>query len=190
MGDSARFLGRKYGLSAQEMNRLLYNEGYLEGEPGDYSVTEKGKPFAHETSYRYGPGGTSMRYNGGYDIRTWDPSINDVLNVTPEMKQQAKDDVALRRRQQKEERENYYASMENIQQPICECDEGNDTQPNLDDLYGYAAGAILSAMGVYYIWKKTSPCIKKWWKEKVLSKFEQKNATKSDDTTLETDESI
>ena len=189
MGDSARFLGRKYGLSAQEMNRLLYNEGYLEGEPGDYSVTEKGKPFAHETSYRYGPGGTSMRYNGGYDIRTWDPSINDVLNVTPEMKQQAKDDVALRRRQQKEERENYYANMEYIRQPICECDEGNDVQPNLDDLYGYVAGAILSAMGVYYIWKKTSPCIKKWWKEKVLSKFEQKNATKSDDTTLETDES-
>ncbi|MDB1866467.1 hypothetical protein PMX26_08540 [Collinsella aerofaciens] len=46
MRKSARYLGRDVGLNAEEMNVWLKEEGYLEGEPGDYRVTEKGHPYA------------------------------------------------------------------------------------------------------------------------------------------------
>jgi hypothetical protein len=36
---SARILGQDYGLNAQEMNRVLVKEGFLTGQPGDYSLT-------------------------------------------------------------------------------------------------------------------------------------------------------
>jgi hypothetical protein len=35
---SARVLGQKYGLTAQEMNHLLKEEDFLDGEAGGYSV--------------------------------------------------------------------------------------------------------------------------------------------------------
>lgn len=43
MRKSARYLGRDVGLNAEEVNVWLKEEGYLEGEPGDYRVTEKGR---------------------------------------------------------------------------------------------------------------------------------------------------
>lgn len=46
MRKSARYLGRDVGLNAEEVNVWLKEEGYLEGEPGDYRVTEKGRPYA------------------------------------------------------------------------------------------------------------------------------------------------
>ena len=36
---SARILGQDYGLTAEEMNRVLVKLGFLEGTPGDYSLT-------------------------------------------------------------------------------------------------------------------------------------------------------
>lgn len=36
---SAKQLGVKIDLNAQEMNVLLKEEGFLDGEPGDYYVT-------------------------------------------------------------------------------------------------------------------------------------------------------
>ena len=45
---SARIMGQDYGLTAQEMNFVLKEEGYLDGEPGSYSVTEKGSSYAVE----------------------------------------------------------------------------------------------------------------------------------------------
>jgi len=38
---SARILGQDYGLTAEEMNRVLVKQGFLQGIPGDYSVTQK-----------------------------------------------------------------------------------------------------------------------------------------------------
>lgn len=46
MRKSARCLGRDVGLNAEEVNVWLKEEGYLEGEPGDYRVTEKGRPYS------------------------------------------------------------------------------------------------------------------------------------------------
>ena len=57
MRKSARILGEDYGLTAKEMNFLLKDEGYLEGAPGNYSVTEKGNAYAKEEDHHRGTGG-------------------------------------------------------------------------------------------------------------------------------------
>ena len=45
---SAKRLGERCGLTAEEMNVLLKEEGFLSGEPGNYYPTEKGKLFVVE----------------------------------------------------------------------------------------------------------------------------------------------
>jgi hypothetical protein len=40
MRKSARVLGQKYGLTSQEMNFVLKEDGYLNGDTDNYSVTE------------------------------------------------------------------------------------------------------------------------------------------------------
>ena len=39
---SAKRLGERCGLTAEEMNILLKEEGFLSGEPGNYYPTEEG----------------------------------------------------------------------------------------------------------------------------------------------------
>ncbi len=39
------------------MNALLHEYGYLEGSPGDYSLTEKGKEYGSEQYQHRGNGG-------------------------------------------------------------------------------------------------------------------------------------
>lgn len=46
MMKSASQLGREYNLTGQEMNYLLKEQDFLDGEPGDYFPTEKGKLYA------------------------------------------------------------------------------------------------------------------------------------------------
>lgn len=46
MGKSTAGLGRELGLNSQETNILLRDEGYLEGEPGDWRLTDKGREHA------------------------------------------------------------------------------------------------------------------------------------------------
>lgn len=98
MGVSARILGGDYGLNAQEMNLLLKNEGFLDGDAGDYVVTPKGAPFAIEKDFHRGFGGYDF-YNRYWTQRTWDESIKDVLEVTPEKKQMVRDAVAMARKE-------------------------------------------------------------------------------------------
>ena len=42
---SATKLGKMIGLSGEEVNKKLASLGYLEGVPGDWGLTEKGKQF-------------------------------------------------------------------------------------------------------------------------------------------------
>jgi hypothetical protein len=68
MGMSARVLGREFGLTAQEMNALLKQHGYLYGEPGAYGLTEKGQQFGDEHHHDNGYGGYAYRQ---WETRTW-----------------------------------------------------------------------------------------------------------------------
>lgn len=52
MGKSTAGLGRELGLNSQETNILLWDEGYLEGEPGDWRLTDKGREHAEQRRQR------------------------------------------------------------------------------------------------------------------------------------------
>lgn len=70
MGKSARVLGWEFRKTAQEMNVLLKEHGYLYGDPGAYGLTEKGEQFAQEQDHHRGTGGYS-HYNRYWETRTW-----------------------------------------------------------------------------------------------------------------------
>lgn len=78
---SAKQLGVKIDLNAQEMNVLLKEEGFLDGEPGDYYVTEKGRPYADETGWSNGYGGYAAR---GYNYFVWDETILNMIDTNEE----------------------------------------------------------------------------------------------------------
>nr|WP_129591241.1 hypothetical protein [Dietzia sp. oral taxon 368] len=80
MGRSAQDIGRGMGKTAREMNALLFEHGYLDGGPGDYGLTDKGKQFGSETYYERGTGGYQS-YNRAWTVRTWDESIAEALNA-------------------------------------------------------------------------------------------------------------
>ena len=97
---SARRLGQLFYLDDQEMNLLLKEEGFLDGEPGNYKPTEKGKKFISEKSGWNGYGGFASRT---WEWREWDESIIDELNVTPERKKEIREKtLELRRRRRGE----------------------------------------------------------------------------------------
>lgn len=98
MGKSARILGDECGLTAQEMNRILKKQGFLEGEPGNYSLTEKGRQFGEEKYKRTGP-------RSDYVLITYDDSIKKELNITKELKEEIRAEMEEERLQKKKEME-------------------------------------------------------------------------------------
>lgn len=97
MGKSATILGRDLHLTGEEMNELLKRNGLLEGDPGQYEVTEAGKPYATERYEHRGTGGYAC-YNRDWTVRTWDDSVLDTMDTSPEMIQEVRDSVSERRR--------------------------------------------------------------------------------------------
>lgn len=86
MRKSARLLGQHLGLSAREMNALLTEHGYLQGAPGNYSVTDKGRPCAHEVDEERG-NSRSMSYYTSWSTRSWDEEILKELADMPPVQQ-------------------------------------------------------------------------------------------------------
>jgi hypothetical protein len=64
VGRSATAIGREFGRNGREMNALLKDHGYLDGQPGAYELTEKGRHYGsvhfHDNGY------------GGYAARAWE----------------------------------------------------------------------------------------------------------------------
>lgn len=60
---SASRLGRQTGNTAREINNLLKEHGFMEGDPGFYRPTSKGEPFCVEKFDGNG--------YGGYAARSW-----------------------------------------------------------------------------------------------------------------------
>lgn len=80
MRKSARVLGYDLWMSARDVNALLKEHGYLEGQPGAYGLTEKGMQFGHEEDHHRGPGGSPW-YNRDWITRTWNEEVLDSLAV-------------------------------------------------------------------------------------------------------------
>ena len=75
---SARRLGEKIYLTAEEMNVLLKKKGFLQGEPGNYSLTELGKKYAEIKTWENGYGGYAAR---SYEYICWKEEILKILKL-------------------------------------------------------------------------------------------------------------
>lgn len=167
---SARMIGRELGcMTAQEVNMLLCEEGYLEGEPGDYTVTEKGAPYAEERDYHRGTGGYAT-YNRYWTTRSWDDSILDAIgDVSPERRRELTEKVAQHR--EEAHRQNF-----GLDSTVDDDDEGDDnfvTTTSSDDDYvdidGKSAAIIIGVIAGGFLLVKganaAAPHVQKWWDE-------------------------
>lgn len=166
MRKSARVLGSEFGLTAQEMNYLLKEQGFLDGEPGEYWPTEKGKRYAYEQHEHRGPGGYS-RYNRDWTVRTWDESIVDELDLSEEAKEAARAGCAELSRVRREERASQYAyGTPPVPDVIDDANGGEEGDSNGE----LVVGALLLLGG--FAWYKLKPKVETWWSEKAKPRID------------------
>lgn len=79
---NATELGRPHGLNGQETNMLLYQQGFICGEPGDYDFTDKGQKYGISKEHHRGTGGYS-RFNRYWTTTKYDESIESVIDWSP-----------------------------------------------------------------------------------------------------------
>lgn len=161
MSKSATALGQEYGLTAREMNFVLREEGFLGGEPGNYTVTEKGEKFAEEQDYHRGTDGYAY-YNRYWTTRTWDNGITEKLDITEDRKKEIRQAIASAKQK---------ISKSEEEDITINCDSyGNETADRADDDYDALVAAVavlLIAASSYGIYKAT-PYIKQWWNNKAI----------------------
>jgi hypothetical protein len=161
MRKSARVLGQECGLTAQEMNFVLKEEGFLDGEPGNYTVTENGEKYAEEQDHSRGTGGYSW-YNRAWTTRTWDDGIADELDITEDRKKEIRQAISIAKQKTNESEDEGLA---------IECNsysnEAADTTDANNDALVEAVSALLVAVSAYGIYKAT-PYIKRWWSDKAV----------------------
>ncbi len=81
---SARRLGDRIGLSARDVNKKLFELGLLDGKPGLWTITEKGKEFGDSKFIKTGQRNGSAT---GYDLITWKGTVLNMLgNAKKHMK--------------------------------------------------------------------------------------------------------
>lgn len=73
---SAKDIGKVLGETAQGVNLLLKEKGYLDGEPGNYTLTELGEKFGEIYEYTNGWQGYAKRVRSS---RLWDETIIERL---------------------------------------------------------------------------------------------------------------
>lgn len=153
MSLSARRLGQEYGLTAEEMNVLLKEEGFLDGEPGGYYPTEKGRRFVYEKGDDNGYGGYAFR---GWNWLEWDESIMNELHVTSERKREIREKTLEQRRRRRAEREaaseEYWRNVNNKNQQSAsqQYDQDEESSPLGKIIVG---GLALAGIGIYKIVK-------------------------------------
>lgn len=170
MRKSARYLGRDVGLNAEEVNVWLKEEGYLEGEPGDYMVTEKGRPYATQRHWE-----TGSPNHAGYVSTSWKEEIlNEIGPLSPERRRELSDSVAANRAEKKRQREEWGASLAaNGDDSLDDGQrDGNDAS---DSNGGKVAAAAITVIAVSFLAVKgaqaAKPHVEKWWRETARPKI-------------------
>ena len=135
---SATKLGALFGLSGQETNVLLKEEGFIEGEPGNYSPTDKGKEYSDELSDDNGYGGYCAR---GWSWLVWPESILDSVDTSPERLAEIREKTAEERRERKAAAE---AEADERFRQFCAAKEGNTEEAENSS----AGKVLLVALGV------------------------------------------
>lgn len=166
MRKSARVLGQEYGLTAQEMNFVLKEEGFLEGEPADYTVTEKGEKYADEKDHHHGTGGYA-HYNRYWTTRTWDDGITDELDITDDRKKEIRQAISAAKQQTND------SDNEDIAVDSDSYSNENEDKTDTDNIaLVVAVSALLVAVSAYGIYK-AAPHIKRWWTDKAVPSLKE-----------------
>lgn len=76
MNKSARVLGQEFGMSAREMNELLHEHDYINGKPGAWRITDRGRRYAEVKQRSNGHGGWAER---NWETTTWRDGIIEAL---------------------------------------------------------------------------------------------------------------
>lgn len=156
MGKSARVLGWEFGRTDREMNVLLKEHGYLDGNPGAYGLTEKGQQYAKEQYHSRGTGGYAQ-YNRSWGTVTWSDETAAALKADMEANPggfDAGDSPA--------EEEDAFGN-----EPFVDCSgsgDDDDPQPSWKGLAigGAVVGALLIVPHVKPFWNnKVKPAAKK-----------------------------
>ena len=133
---SAAKLGAMLGLSAQEMNVLLKEEGFIKGEPGNYSPTDKGKEYSDELSDDNGYGGYCARW---WSWLVWPQTILDEIDTSDERLSQIREKTVEERRERKAAAE---AEADERFRQFCA-----EKEANTEETENFSAGKVLLAMG-------------------------------------------
>lgn len=193
MGKSTAGLGRELGLNSQETNILLRDAGYLEGEPGDWRLTEKGQEHAEQQHWD-----VSSPMHAGYVTTRWDDSVLEGLGeVSPERKQQIDDEISARRAELRRQRQERQTDPENISDDEPGGTGYADTDDDGMEIDGKAAGIVIALIAGGYVagkvvkWAK--PHVEKWWnetahpklvaaREQLVAKFKKSTDNQQEDT--------
>lgn len=81
MGKTATALGCELGRTAREVNKLLKEHGFMEGDPGAYRPTALGEQFAQSVDFDNGYGGFAHRQWGWL---SWSDGLVDALKASME----------------------------------------------------------------------------------------------------------
>ena len=172
---SARTLGQEYGLTSEEMNRVLAKVGFLNGIPGDYSLTEKAFPYAEERSFHRGTGGYAS-YNRYWTTRTFDDSIKEVLDISGDLISEVRSEIASDRaarcaaraaaRAQAEADFLAKQAADKAAKEAAELAEAKTKElvakwKNAGKITLIVGGVIIIGYGIY----KVTPKVKAWWDE-------------------------
>ena len=155
MSLSARRIGQLIGLTAEQVNYLLKREGFLEGEPDNYSPTEKGKAYSILKSKDNGYGGYAAR---GWEWLEWDESILPLLPITDEQKNEIRVAVAEQRRTRRKKREKEaeeYWNRVNAQEENEPRSNNNNASLEKGKIGGFLAFALL-VIGIIIKYLKNS----------------------------------
>jgi len=155
---SARLLGHLLGLTAMEVNLLLLHEGILEGEPGVYGLTDKGREYAGERYVETGP-------RSGYDLTTYDPKIIDDLDTSRERLQQVRAEASAIRRDRREIRKANAIDL----WPNSPRNPDNQNNVSSEGVDPHVVVAVIVVVGAaaYGIWK-AAPRVRKMWKDRTM----------------------
>jgi hypothetical protein len=93
---SARGIGKLIGATAEEVNYLLKDQGFLYGEPGAYGLTPKGKEFGVQQVHDNGYGGFAYK---DWETTHFAPGITKVLDSAPERLTKVRGDILARKQE-------------------------------------------------------------------------------------------
>lgn len=150
-GVSATDIGLRLLASGEEVNRLLKEQGFLEGAPGAYGLTSKGEKFGAERSHDNGYGGVAAR---NWSTTHYDPSIIDALDSSPEDVQRVRAEISAEKKAKREARKieqdeaaaKFYEDR--AEKDSAEAEQEIDLQKVLLVTAGLA-GAVGASVGIY-----------------------------------------